>query len=142
MKNNYKFWIIFSLIIVFLVGAVAGILFEKYLLPTKAKKIKREKRPVHFPTLEIMAKELNLTSKQEEKIREIFRNNEERLKNFRSLIHERISNIRSQLKSEIKNVLTEEQNSKFEAMIEKYVQQRKKELEKRKKHKKEKGEGK
>jgi hypothetical protein len=38
------------------------------------------------------------------------------------------------LKNEIKNVLTDEQVLKFEAMIEKYISQRKKEMEKRKKH--------
>lgn len=138
MKDNYKFWIIFSFIIVFVVGAVAGILFEKHIIPAKPEKIKRERRFAHFPTLEIMAKELNLTSEQEEMIREIFSNNEERIKDLRSSIHERLSSIRSQLKSEIKNVLTEEENIKFEAMIEKYIQQRKKEIEKRKSHKKKK----
>lgn len=140
MKNNYKFWIIFSFILIFIIGAVGGIFLDKRFIQTKTKKIQREKRTVHFPTLEVMARELALSSEQEERIREIFKNNEERISNLRSLIHERLSNIRSQLKDEIKDVLTEEQKVKFEAMIERYLQQRKKEIEKRKILRKEKGE--
>lgn len=140
MKNNYKFWIIFSFILIFIIGAVGGIFLDKHFIQTKTKKIQREKRAVHFPTLEVMARELALSSEQEERIREIFKNNEERIRNLRSLIHERLSNIRSQLKDEIKDVLTEEQKVKFEAMIERYLQQRKKKIEKSKILRKEKGE--
>lgn len=136
MKNHYKLWIVFSLIIVFAAGVIGGILFEQNVLDKKTKKITRKRAPVRFPSLEMMAEELNLTEDQQEQIREIFNNNEERFKIMRSQIHERFSSIRSQLKSEIKNVLTEEQNIKFEAMIEKYLSQRKKEQEERKKHSK------
>ena len=136
MKNHYKLWIVFSLIIVFAAGVIGGILFEQNILDKKTKKITRKRAPVRFPSLEMMAEELNLTKDQQEQIREIFNNNEERFKIMRSQIHERFSSIRFQLKSEIKNVLTEEQNTKFEAMIEKYLSQRKKEQEERKKHSK------
>lgn len=136
MKNHYKFWIVFSFIIVFAAGVIGGILFEQNILDKKTKKITRKRSPVRFPSLEMMAEELNLTEDQQEQIREIFNNNEERFKIMRSQIHERFSSIRSQLKSEIKNVLTEEQNIKFEAMIEKYLSQRKKGQEERKKHSK------
>lgn len=135
MKNHYKFWIVFSLIIVFAAGVIGGILFEQNILDKKTKKITRKRAPVRFPSLEMMAEELNLTEDQQEQIREIFNNNEERFKIMRSQIHERFSSIRSQLKSEIKNVLTEEQNIKFEAMIEKYLSQRKKHSKKIKKNK-------
>lgn len=134
MKNHYKFWIAFSLIIVFAAGVAGGILLDKYVL-TKKPEISRKKRSsVRFPSLEIMAQELALTSEQQEQIKEIFRNNEERFKAMRSQIDERFKTIRIQLKEEIKNVLTEEQKLKFEAMIEKYISQRKKEMEGRKKH--------
>jgi len=136
MKNNYKFWFIFSLIIVFAVGVVGGVLLEKYLFQSTPKKIKKEKRTAHFPTLDLMAKELELSTDQEAKIRNIFKNNEESLKKLRILMHERLSSIRSQLIAKIKNILTEEQKVKFEAMIERYLSQRKKELEKRKKYSK------
>ncbi len=134
MKNYNKFWIVFSLIVVFAAGFIGGILFEKHLIDKKIEKRVKRRSSVRFPSLEIMAKELSLTPEQEEQIREIFKNNEERFKNLRKNINDRLSSIRSQLKNEIKNVLTDEQVLEFEAMIEKYISQRKKEMEKRKKH--------
>lgn len=136
MKNHYKFWIVFSLVIVFAAGVTGGILFERHVIEKKGDKEVKRESPVRFPSLEMMAQELNLTLEQQEQIREIFKNNEERFKNLRSHINERLSSIRSQLKNEIKNVLTQEQNLKFEAIIKKYISQRKKEMEKRKKHSK------
>jgi DNA anti-recombination protein RmuC len=134
MKNYNKFWIVFSLIVVFAAGFIGGILFEKHLIGKKVEKRVKRRSSVRFPSLEMMAKELSLTPEQEEQIREIFKNNEERFKNLRKNIDDRLLSIRSQLKNEIKNVLTDEQVLEFEAMIEKYISQRKKEMEKRKKH--------
>jgi hypothetical protein len=134
MKNYNKFWIVFSLIVVFAAGFIGGILFEEHLIDKKVEKRVKRKSSVRFPSLEIMAKELSLTPEQEEQIREIFKNNEGRFKNLRKNIDDHLLSIRSQLKNEIKNVLTDEQVLKFEAMIEKYISQRKKEMEKRKKH--------
>ena len=134
MKNYNKFWIVFSLIVVFATGFIGGILFEKHLIDKKVEKRVKRRSSVRFPSLEMMAKELSLTPEQEEQIREIFKNNEERFKNLRKNVHDRLSSIRSQLKNEIKNVLTDEQVFKFKTMIEKYISQRKKDVEKRKKH--------
>lgn len=144
MKNKYKFWIILSLIIVFLAGITGGICINKYHILKKPKWLQSDKTKrttTHFPSLEIMARELNLTPEQQEQIREIFKSNEERLKNLRIHLREELTKIRSQLKNEIEIVLDIDQKKKFEAMIEKYVSQRKKETEKREKyHKKDKGE--
>ncbi len=144
MKNHNKFWIVFSLIIVFAAGVVGGIFFERYILDKKAEKYTRSRRHVSFPSLETMSQELDLSAEQQEKIREIFKKNEESFKKLRSQVHESLSSMRTQLKDEIKSVLNEEQNRKFKAMVEKYLSQRKKEQEKRKKysdrHKKQKGE--
>jgi len=134
MKNYNKFWIVFSLIVVFAAGFMGGILFEKHLIDKKVEKRVKKRSSVRFPSLEMMAQELSLTPDQEEQVREIFKNNEERFKNLRKNIDERLSSIRTQLKNEIKNVLTDEQVLKFEAMIEKYISQRKKDAEQRKKH--------
>ena len=134
MKNYNKFWIVFSLIVVFAAGFIGGILFEKHLIDKKVEKRVKRRSSVRFPSLEMMAQELSLTPQQQEQIREIFKNNEERFKNLRKDIDDRLSSIRSQLKNEIKNVLTAEQVVEFEAMIEKYISQRKKEMDKRKKH--------
>ena len=81
----------------------------------------------------MMAQELNLSSEQQEQIRDIFKNNEERFKTLRKHIDERFKTIRTQLKDEIISILNDEQKLKFEAMIEKYRSQRKKETEERKK---------
>ena len=137
MKNYNKFWIVFSLIVVFTAGFIGGILFEKYLIDKKVEKRVKRRSSVQFPSLEMMAQELSLTPQQQEQIREIFKNNEERFKNLRKNIDERLSSIRSQLKNEIKNVLTAEQVVEFEAMIEKYISKRKKHP---KNHRKDKGE--
>jgi phosphosulfolactate synthase (CoM biosynthesis protein A) len=134
MKNYNKFWIVVSLIVVFAAGFVGGVLFEKHVADKKIEKRVKRRSSVRFPSLEIMAKELSLTPEQEESVREIFKNNEQRFKNLRKNIDERLSSIRTQLKNEIKDVLTDEQALKFEAMIQKYISQRKKEMEQRKKH--------
>lgn len=133
MKNHYKFWIVFSLIIVFAAGVAGGILLDKYVIAKKPEIQRKKRSSVRFPTLDMMAQELNLSSEQQEQIREIFRNNEERFKIMRKQIDERFTTIRTQLKNEIKSVLDNEQKLKFEAMIEKYRSQRRKEIEERKK---------
>jgi hypothetical protein len=146
MKNNYKFWIILSLVIVFFAGVMGGILVERYIIDKKPIRRSRRASPVRFPTLEMMAQELNLSSEQQEQIREIFKNNEERIKTVRKDVNKRFSSMRAQLKTEIYDVLSEEQKLKFEDMINKYISQRKKTSEKRKKHptkrKKDRGENK
>lgn len=133
MKNNYKLWIVVSLIVVFAAGVCGGILFDKHIIRKKPKKTER-RSSVRFPTLETMAQELNLSSEQQEKIRELFQKNEEGFKSLRRHMGERLSSMRVQLINDIKSALNEEQTSKFEAMIEKYLSQRKREMEGRKRH--------
>lgn len=132
MKNNYKLWIILSLIVVFIAGVVCGVLIDKNML-NKRKHDSRRRSSTRFPTLEMMAEELSLSAEQQAQIREIFHNNEERFKSLRKDMDNRLSDIRKQLLTDIKSVLTDEQRAKFEAMIEKYRSQRKQESEERKK---------
>ena len=131
MKNNYKLWIILSLIVVFIAGAICGVLIEKNILD-KRKHDSRRRSSTRFPTLEMMAEELALSNEQQEKIREVFHNNEERFKNLRKDMDKSLKEIRSQLLIDIKSVLSDEQKAKFDAMIERYHAQRKKEYEERK----------
>jgi hypothetical protein len=128
MKNNYKFWIVLSFIIVFTAGVAGGILFENNFLDQKSRRNTERRSSVRFPTLEMMAEELGLTTEQQEQLREIFKNNEERLNTLRSQIHEQYSALRMQVKEEMMKVFSEDQKVKFEAMIEKYLEQRKKEI--------------
>jgi len=133
MKNNYKIWIIFSLVIVFIAGIVCGVLLEKNVLDRAGKDSSQRRRSTHFPTMEIMAKELSLTSEQKDKINELFSSNEERFCALRSEVHKSLSDIRTQMVADIKSVLDENQSKKFEAMIERYKAQRRREHEERKK---------
>ncbi len=134
MKNHYKFWIALSLIVVFAAGILGGMLLEKNLTHKKFEKKDRRRSSVRFPSMEDMVVELNLTPEQEDKIREVFRNNEERFKTLRKDIDARLKSMRYQLKEEINSVLTEEQAQKFDAMIKKYISQRKKEADRRKEY--------
>jgi DNA anti-recombination protein RmuC len=131
MKNNYKLWIILSLIVIFIAGVISGVLIDQNIL-SKRNHDTRRRSSTRFPTLEIMAKELALSTEQQEQIREIFDNNEERFKSLRSEMHKSLSDIRDQLLTDIKSVLINEQKAKFEAMIEKYRSQKIREYEERK----------
>jgi len=134
MKNTYKFWIVFSLIIVFAAGVLGGILLDNSLLDKKPKRSSRKESSVRFPTIEMMAEELSLTQEQQEKIREIFKNNEKRFKTLKHQIDEQFAAMRIQLKQEIMDVLSDEQNTKFQEMIDKYKAERKRQMEDRRRH--------
>ena len=137
MKNHYKLWTIISLIIVFSAGIVSGVLLDRHIFDKKPQRDTQRtdhKRTssTRYPTLDQWTQELGLTAEQKEKIQEIFKNNEERFKTLRKDMNTSLRDIRIQLNNEIKSVLTEEQQAKFEAMINKYHSQRKGELDKRK----------
>jgi Spy/CpxP family protein refolding chaperone len=131
MKNGNKFWIALSFLIVFAAGMTAGILFENNVLDKRPRRNERRHSSVRFPTLDMMAEELGLTQEQQEQLRDIFKNNEKRLEDYRSEIRDHYRTLRSQLKEEMDSVFSSEQKTKFEAMIEKYLSERKKEMENR-----------
>jgi DNA anti-recombination protein RmuC len=110
------------------------VLIDKNIL-NKGRRDSHRRSSARFPTLEIMAEELALSAEQQEDIRNIFQNNEERFKNLRKDMDKSLREIRTQLLTDIKSVLDEKQNIKFEEMIEKYRSQRKREHEEWKKRK-------
>ncbi len=127
MKNKYKTIIVISFIIVFAAGIVSGIFCDKYFINKGLTKPPRDRKPrPHFPTLEIMSKELDLDSSQEQAIREIFKRTEEKLDEVRRQVGKQFFSIRKDLLTDIKNILNEEQKIKFEEMIEQHLQERKK----------------
>ena len=139
MKNHYKFWIVLSFLVVFAAGIFSGVIIEKQFLSKKSEKTFRkhpikERQRIHFPTLDDMAKELELTSQQQEKIQEIFNNNEARLKTLRQEVQKQFISMRAQFMQEIKSVLDQDQTVRFDAMIEKYLSQRREQIERRKNH--------
>jgi len=139
MKNNYKFWIVLSFLLIFTAGIFSGVLLDKHVLDKKTDKRSsrddsRRRRPTRFPTLQDMATELQLSTEQQEQFQEIFKANEERLNTMGKEIHKRFKEIRTQFLEDLKNVLDQEQTKKLEAMIEKYLAQRRAEYERRRQH--------
>jgi Spy/CpxP family protein refolding chaperone len=126
MNSKVKFWIVFSLIAVFVIGVAAGYFSERYLVHKRhePRPGERNRSGPRFPTLEILTKELSLSQGQKDQIREIFKRNEDRLKAFGEEFHKRVSEMRSQIKNEINAVLTPEQKQKLEAMINTYIGKR------------------
>ncbi|MFO7865487.1 MAG: hypothetical protein R6V02_01560 [Candidatus Aminicenantes bacterium] len=124
MKNSYKLWIIFSFILIFIAGALSGVLLERNLLDTNKQKEppRRSPSPSHFPTLEEMAETLQLSGEQQEAIREVFSQSEARFKEWRKEIHKRFRSLRSRLLEDIKQVLNEDQKKQFDQMIEQMIE--------------------
>jgi uncharacterized protein YneF (UPF0154 family) len=129
MSKGARLWIALSIIAVFIAGLAGGVLLDKTVLQRKHVSRSKKRPAVHFPTLEIMAEEMGLSQEQQDKIREIFRDNEEKLKLYRKEIQERFGEMRKGLLESIKGILDEEQVNKFDAMIDSYREARKKEYE-------------
>lgn len=127
MNGKYKIWIVFSLVAVFILGIATGYFSERYLVHKRfAQRDNREDRRSHRPpTIEGLAEALNLDQDQQDRIREAFRMNEERLKAFGEEYHQRLKEIRSQLKAEMGSIMTPEQKQKLEAMIQEGISKRK-----------------
>lgn len=131
MNRSQKFWIIFSLVIVFVVGMIAGVLLDDNVLNKMQRPQEKRRNSAQFPSMCTMAEELSLSDAQQNKIREIFKENDARLGLLRKQIHKQFASIRSKLIEEIKSILDEDQKLKFENMIDRYISQRKKEMKKR-----------
>ncbi len=133
MMGKYKFWLILSILVAFAAGLLGGIWSERYFFQKKrhARIARAQKERVNFPSLEQMARDLELTVEQQERIKKIFETNDVKLRELRSDMHGRLTKIRAELKSELDGVLTAEQRKKFEEMIQNYLRERKREYEKR-----------
>lgn len=118
-----KIWIVFSLVAVFAAGVAAGIWGEKYSMRKKWER--RDKGRPQFLTLDYMASQMNLEEDQIEAIRDVFRKNEERMKEVRTGLHRQFGEIRALLKTEIEDILDAEQRVKFQDLINEYMEARK-----------------
>jgi Spy/CpxP family protein refolding chaperone len=117
MIKKYKLWVALILIVVFGLGVAAGVFGERYLMHKRPRAASHERTP--FPLLEPVAKALALTAEQQDKLRDIFKRSDERMKELDGEIHLRLREVRAQLKSEVDSVLTPEQRAKLEEMIQK-----------------------
>ncbi|MFA4926504.1 MAG: hypothetical protein WC524_07645 [Candidatus Aminicenantales bacterium] len=124
MKNKYKLWVALSMIVVFGLGIAVGVFGDRAYL--KKNRPKSGQRPEPFPTVEVMARELQLTPEQKARLKEVFKQSEERFEAFGKEIHSHLQELRGQLKTDIDNVLTPEQQKKMQEMMDRYMEQRKK----------------
>ena len=123
-------WIILTLVLVFAAGVVGGVMGERWWF-AKRPQMRRPVNAERYPSHDRWAKDLGLTAEQQEKIREIFKKNDGRIKELRSDFYKHIGVMRDEMKKEIDAVLTPEQRVKNEAMIQKSMEERRKENEKR-----------
>jgi hypothetical protein len=133
MQNRYKLWIILSLVVAFGAGLLGGVISQRYYYHKlgNSRPAGGQRGGPHFPSLAQMSQELGLSADQQASIKTIFVDNDVRLKGLRTEIHSRLGTIRSELKDKIDAVLTPEQKAKLEARIEKYVEQRKSDADKK-----------
>jgi Spy/CpxP family protein refolding chaperone len=133
MQNKYKFWLVLSVVVAFGAGLLGGIFGERYYFHGRrhAQMTAPQRGGPHFPSLEQLAKDLGLSADQQDQIKKIFEENDARLKDLRAEMHDRLGAVRSELKAKMDAVLTPEQKAKLEAKIQKYLEQRKQEAEKR-----------
>ena len=117
MIKKYRIWVALTLLAVFALGAAAGVLGERYIMHRPYRRTAQPHTP--FPLLGPVAKALALTAEQQDKLREIFKRSDERMKMLDTEIHARLRDVRAQLKSEVDAVLTPEQRAKLEELIQK-----------------------
>ncbi len=134
MKNHYKFWIVLSFLVVFAAGLVSGVILEKNILNPKPKRPSHDARRgerVHFPTINELEETLKLSADQQDRMRAVFQQNEERIKQMRKDIYAQYRTLRGQFLEDIKAVLDPEQIKQFDAILEEYLAQRHEEAERR-----------
>lgn len=122
MIKKYKIWVALTLLVVFALGAAAGVFGERYLMHRRYRRPAQPRTP--FLLLEPVAKALALTAEQQDKLREIFKRSDERMKVLDTEIHGRLREVRAQLKSEVDGVLSPEQRTKLEELIQKEMSKR------------------
>ncbi len=133
MQNRYKFWLVLSLVVAFGAGLLGGLFAERYYFHGRrhAQLARPERSGSHFPSLEQLARELDLSAGQQEQIKKIFEDHDAQLKELRADMNSRLGTIRSELKAKMDAVLTPDQRAKLEASIREHIQKRKRESERR-----------
>ena len=135
MKNHYRFWIALSFLVVFAAGILGGVILEQNILHPDFKRQDRDGRRdrPHFPTVNEMEEALDLNPEQQDRMRAVFQQNEDRLKKLREDMFKEFGSLRDLFLQEIRDVLDPEQVEQFNAILEEYHAQRQAEAERRKK---------
>ena len=118
MNNKARLWILLSFAAVLVAGIAGGLVLGRSWPRGGPSRSFRSGPP---PSLDQLAKDLDLTPVQKEEIRKIFERNEERLKELKTQIHLRLGEVRERLKSEIDSVLTPQQREKLQALLERHM---------------------
>lgn len=117
--NKSKLWIALALVLVFAAGVTLGVFGGRWLLAKRAPE-RRSDAPSH----ERWMKELGLSAEQQAAIREIFKKNDERIKELRTDFYKHLGEMRDAMRKDIDAVLTPEQRQKMAAMIQNMEQRR------------------
>jgi Spy/CpxP family protein refolding chaperone len=125
-----RVWIVLSFVLVFAAGVVAGVFGHKWL---SAKRMDgRGPGMGHGSVMDFWSKEIGLDEAQMARLREVFKANDERMRNdvqlkeMRAERSKRYEELRRQLQTEIDAVLTPAQKTKLEATLKRYAEQRRK----------------
>lgn len=128
--NKPRIWIVLSFILVFAAGAVAGVFGHKWL--SAKRTTSRGPNTGHGSVMDFWSKEIGLEEAQIARLREVFKANDERmredsqLKELRAERTKRYEELRLQLKNEIDAVLTPAQKTKLEETLKRYSEERRK----------------
>jgi len=129
--SKSKVWITLAIILVFAAGVVVGVFAEKWRFGRRPGMRGGGPNPARYPSMARWANELGLTAEQQAKIQDIFKVNNERIEGLRKDLNKNVDEIRGQLKKDVDAVLTPEQKQKMEAMIQKQMEQHRKDMERR-----------
>jgi Spy/CpxP family protein refolding chaperone len=133
--NRSRLWFVLAVLLIFAAGLAVGIFADRGVLSHRPAFRRSPSTGGGVPTMDRWFKELDLSEAQQTKIREIFKANDERMRNdekikqLRAESNKRFAEIREQLKKEIDAVLTAEQKKKLEAMIQRNLEERRKDSE-------------
>jgi Spy/CpxP family protein refolding chaperone len=134
--NKTRLWFTLAVALIFIAGIAVGVFADREILARKPP-FRRPPGPsgANVPTLDRWFKELELSADQQEKIKAIFKASDERMRNdakikeLRAESNKRAAEIRERLRKEIDAVLTPEQKKKLEAMIQRNLEERRKDSE-------------
>ncbi len=128
--NKPRLWMVLSFVLVFAAGVVAGVFGHKWL---SAKRMAgRGPGMGHGSVMDFWSKEIGLDEAQMARLREVFKANDERMRNdvqlkeMRAERSKRYEELRQKLQTEIDAVLTPAQKTKLEATLKRYAEQRRK----------------
>jgi len=127
MNGKSKGWAVTLLLGVLLLGGVAGATLDRVLIRPTASDTRSEgrgggDRDRRQAYLEWLTSELDLTQEQQAQVQSIIEEHREQVSALWRETHPRFDELQSQARTEIRQALTEEQQVKYEALLEKQAE--------------------